>query len=91
MERPRVNAYSWPNPSIRDTAHAQYAEGLHYSKISRPIILYISMAGLLPRKHTLSFSDKVWDKQIAIYNTVLNLPYSSIGCGLMDKNAHTRS
>ena len=29
--RPRVNAYSWPNPSISSTAHAQCAEGLHFS------------------------------------------------------------
>ena len=29
--RPRINAYSWPNPSISGTAHAQWAEGLHFS------------------------------------------------------------
>ena len=27
----RVYAYSWPNPSISGTAHAQCAEGLHFS------------------------------------------------------------
>ena len=29
--RPRVNAYSWPNPSISGTAHAQCAERLNFS------------------------------------------------------------
>ena len=29
--KPRVNAYSWPNPPISATAHAQCAEGLHFS------------------------------------------------------------
>ena len=83
MERPRVNAYSWPNPSIRDTVHAQCTEGLHFSKIALPINSRLTST----QTYMLSFSDKLWDN---IY-TVLNLPNSSIGCGLMDKNAHTRS
>ena len=29
--RPRVNAYSWPNPSISSTAYAQCTEGLRLS------------------------------------------------------------
>ena len=28
---PRVSAYTWPNPSISGTTHAQCAEGLHFS------------------------------------------------------------
>ena len=55
-----MNAYSWPNPSISGTAHAQCAEGLHFNYPRRACTARVTVVRSVCLSVTLHLTSRVF-------------------------------